>query len=103
MTAPPVGKILASHSFYWLVSACEGNRFHFNAWTHPSPQFANLRFVKILRRLDGTKVPLPEARELSPDKKEFRPKPAIAQNVGAGYFRFFAEILHDGLRTAARP
>lgn len=100
---PPAGKILDSHSFYWLVSACEGNRFRLNAWTHPSPEFANLSFVEILRRLDGTKVPLPEARELSPDEREFRPKPAVAQNVGAGYWRFFTEILPDGLRTAARP
>ena len=34
-SSPPVGEILDSHSFYWLVSACEGNRFHFNVWVHP--------------------------------------------------------------------
>ena len=101
---PPVGKILDSQSFYWAVSACEGNRFHFNAWSHPSPEFANIRFVEILQRFDGTKIALPEVRELSPEEREFRPRPAIAQNDDhKGYFRFFAEVQQDGLRAAARP
>ncbi len=103
LDSPPVGRILDSNSFYWLVSACEGNRFHFNVWVHPSPEFANIRFAEILQRFDGTGIALPEARELSPEESEFRPKPARAQNAGAGYFRFFAEILPDGLRAAARP
>jgi len=99
----PVGKILDSHSFYWLVSACEGNRFHFNAWAYPSPEFDNLRFVDVLRRLDGTRIALPETRELPPEESEFRPKPAVAWDGSAGYSRFFAEILSDGLRAAAQP
>ncbi len=102
--SPPVGKILDSHSFYWAVSACEGNRFHFNAWSHPSPEFANIRFIEILQRFDGTGVALPDVRELSPEEREFRPRPAIAFNDNnEGYFRFFAEIRPDGLRASARP
>jgi len=101
--SPPVGEILDSHSFYWLVSACEGNRFHFNVWVHPSPEFANIRFAEILQRLDGTQVALPEARDLPAEETEFRPRPAVAQDAGLGYFRFFAEILRDGLRAAAQP
>jgi len=100
---PPVGKILDSHSFYWAVSACEGNRFHFNAWSHPSPEFANIRFAEILQRFDGTKIALPEIRELSAEEREYRPRPAVAQHNNPGYFRFFAEIQQDGLRAAARP
>ena len=100
--SPSLGKVLDSHSFYWLVSACEGNRFHLNAWVHPSPEFDNIRFVKVLQRLDGTKTDLPGARHLAAEETEFRPKPAVAQESG-GYFRFFAEITPDGLRAAARP
>ncbi|MFP6690562.1 MAG: hypothetical protein VCD31_14795 [Alphaproteobacteria bacterium] len=99
--SPPLGKILDSHSFYWLVSACEGNRFHLNAWVHPSPEFANIRFVDVLHRLGGTKVALPKARDLPAEETEFRPRPAVAQD--GGYFRFFAEIVPDGLRAAAWP
>ena len=52
--SPLVGEILDSHSFYWLFSACEGKRFHFNVWVYPSPEFANMRFAEIL--LDGQRV-----------------------------------------------
>ena len=99
----PIGKVLDSNSFYWAVSACEGNRFHFNAWSHPSPEYANIRFAEILQRFDGTKIALPEPRALSPEEREYRPRPAVAAKVSTGYFRFFAEIRLDGLRAAARP
>ena len=49
-----VGEILDSHSFYWLFSACEGKRFHFNVWVHRSPEFANMRFAEILP--DGQRI-----------------------------------------------
>ncbi len=98
---PPVGTILDSNSFYWLVASCEGNRFHYNAWVHPSPEFDGLKFVETLWRFDGTKVEIPEARALTLEEKEFRPRPARAQE--SGYFRFFVEVQPDGLRMAARP
>ncbi len=99
--SPPVGTILDSNTFYWLVASCEGNRFHFNAWVHPSPEFDGLKFVETLRRFDGSKIEIPQARELTPEEKEFRRRPARAQEPG--YFRFFAEILPDGLGVAAGP
>ncbi|MBT3171774.1 MAG: hypothetical protein HN333_10140, partial [Rhodospirillaceae bacterium] len=78
--------------------------FHFNAWSHPSPEFANIRFIEVLQRFDGTGVALPEVRELTPEEREFRPRPAVAQNDNReGYLRFFAEIRPDGLRAAAQP
>lgn len=99
----PIGKILDSHSFYWAVSACEGSRFYFNAWSHPSAEFANIRFADLLQRFDGTGIAFPEVRALSAEESEFRPRPAVAQNDATGYFRFFAQVLRDGLRAAAQP
>jgi hypothetical protein len=99
--APPVGTVLDSHSNYWMVSSCEGNRFHFNAWVHPSPAFDDIRFTEILAGLDGLNSAFPPPRPLTPEEAEYRPRPARAQE--AGYFRFFAEVTHDGLRIAARP
>ncbi len=99
----PAGTVLDSNSFYWLVSACEGKRFHLNVWIHPSPRFADIRFAEVLQRFDGSKIALPEARPLTREESEFNPKPAKAQKAGTGYLRFFAEFLPDGLGAAARP
>ena len=44
----PRGTFLRSDGYYWAVSACQGGRFHFNAWTAPDQPVAALPFVPVL-------------------------------------------------------
>lgn len=50
------GTRLQSWDFYWVVTACAGGRFHFNAWLHPSDRFGAITFDRLLFSADGTGV-----------------------------------------------
>lgn len=50
----PAGLILPSDGYYWVVAACMGGAYHFNAWRYPSPRFAALRFPAFLFAHDTT-------------------------------------------------
>ena len=47
---------LPSQSFYWIVAGCRDGRFHFNAWLHPSPRFAELTFPVMIFARDPTGI-----------------------------------------------
>ena len=50
----PEGLVLPSDGYYWVVAACTGGAYHFNAWRYPSPRFAALRFPAFLFAHDTT-------------------------------------------------
>jgi hypothetical protein len=52
----PRGLELFSPEFYWVVMACEGGRFHYNAFAHPGWSFDRLTFPKLLFAHDFTGV-----------------------------------------------
>ncbi len=58
----PDGTFLRSDGFYWVVSACRGGTFHFNAWMGPEG-FEQLQFVGLLRGWDTTGKPFNEVRQ----------------------------------------
>ena len=64
---PPVGRTLASRSFFWLVSAClEGQDFAFQVWEWPSEGYRDRAFADLLHEADATGVALnapPEEEE----------------------------------------
>ncbi len=60
---PPVGLRLPSDRHYWIVAACHGGQFHYNAWLHPSPRYDALTFDAVLARL-------------GPSREAFEPAPA---------------------------
>ncbi len=53
----PVGRVLASPSFFWLAAACIDGAFYFQVWEHPDPDFRALAFPTILFGRDGSSVP----------------------------------------------
>ncbi len=61
---PPAGVRLDSWDYYWLVSACVGGRFHFNAWKYPSDRAAAIRFDNPLFARDTTGVPVKAPRHV---------------------------------------
>jgi hypothetical protein len=63
--ASPQGLRLASEQFYWVMSACRGGVFYFNAWLYPSPRFDQLVFADVLLRYDRTGIALNPLREVS--------------------------------------
>jgi hypothetical protein len=54
----PAGLSLPSWGFYWIVAACAGGRFHYNAWLHPGDRFDRIQFDQLLLAHDGTGIPL---------------------------------------------
>jgi hypothetical protein len=63
---PPEGRVLASRSYFWLVSAClpdEG--FAFQIWEWPDEDYRTRRFAELLHAADATGVGLnrPPAQE----------------------------------------
>ena len=54
MRPPTVGQKIASHSYFWLASGCEGGQFHFQAWDYPDANFLALDFPDLLFALDTT-------------------------------------------------
>ena len=56
---PPVGRTLASRSFFWLVAACrEGTGFAFQVWEWPDAGYRGRDFAEILHGADPTGIPL---------------------------------------------
>lgn len=53
---PPVGQKIASHSYFWLASGCEGGQFYFQAWDYPDKSFLDLAFPELLFALDTTEL-----------------------------------------------
>jgi len=60
----PKGMELASEDFYWIVAACAGGRFSFNAYKWPSERFDNARFAGLLLAWDPTGVKVNEPRKV---------------------------------------
>ncbi len=65
----PSGISLPSWGFYWVVSACAGGRYHFNAWLYPSERFDRITFDRPLFAADGTGVPVNPPRPLNQAEK----------------------------------
>jgi hypothetical protein len=62
----PRGLYLRGEDFFWIVGACSGGTFHFNAYKYPSPQFEAAKFPPLLLAWDPTGIPINPARSLSP-------------------------------------
>lgn len=92
----PDGTRLQSWDFYWVVSACAGGRFHFNAWLHPSDRFGAISFDKLLFARDGTGVRPNPPRRL--DQAQER-----ARLDQAGEYTFELVVGQDGLRGRLPP
>ena len=60
----PQGLRLASEQFYWVMSACRGGVFYFNAWLYPSQRFDQLVFADVLLRYDGTGIAVNPPRKV---------------------------------------
>ena len=64
---------LISTEFYWIVSACEGGEFLFNAWRYGTERYAALRFPEVLLGYDETGIALNPPRPVNPlDRLEAR-------------------------------
>ncbi len=61
----PAGMRLKSTDFFWVVAACTGGQFHFNAYRWPSPRFDGAAFADLLFAWDGTGVPVNRPRRTS--------------------------------------
>ena len=57
---------LPSYGFYWVVSACHGGEFHFNAYLWPSPRYAAIEFADQLFDWDGTPTAVNMPRPTTP-------------------------------------
>ncbi len=69
----PQGLRLQSWGFFWVVAACEGGRFGFNAWAYPSARFDQMHLKPVLDRLDKTAISFNQPRETwEPDRQEQR-------------------------------
>lgn len=53
----PAGLRLHSSAFYWVVAACRGGHFSFNAFLYPSRRFERIAFDDPLSRLDPSGIP----------------------------------------------
>lgn len=54
----PDGLFLRGDSFYWTASACREGKFHFHAWSYPSPEFDRMAvpMIEALAPYDKTGV-----------------------------------------------
>jgi hypothetical protein len=92
----PAGVRLDSWDYYWLVSACIGGRFHFNAWKYPSDRAVAIRFDQALFANDTTGVPVRAPRHV--DSAEAR---YIAERDQVYTFQLM--IGRDGLANRFSP
>jgi len=56
LKAEKAGLELSSDDFYWLVSYCQGDSFHYAAYRWPSEAFKGLAFAKLLAAWDMTDI-----------------------------------------------
>lgn len=69
----PQGTRVQSWGFFWVAAACEGGKFHFNAWSYPSERFRGVKLAPVLAALDGTGVAFNTPRDTwRPDWDEQR-------------------------------
>ena len=61
----PAGLRLRSDNFYWVVSGCEGGKFHLNAFQAPTKRLETIEFPRVLFDLDMTDVPVNPVRRLT--------------------------------------
>lgn len=96
LSPPPVGLRLRSDAFYWTTAACVGGRFHFNAFDHPSPRFAALRFPALLFQLEGSGVAVnpPRPLDLGPFELTGAHETGPGRKSGP---RFLVEVGANGL------
>src|SRR5262245_945206 len=75
LSAPsPDGLRLYSQRFYWVVSACVGGRFRFNAWPYPGERFNQIAFAAPLFQVDNSGVAINRPRQVD-----------IGPNITPGY------------------
>jgi hypothetical protein len=63
-TPPPKGTRLKSWGFFWLAAGCEGGKFRYNGWAHPSARFEGVRLRDALMAVDKTGVAFNPPREV---------------------------------------
>lgn len=67
--APLAGRLeLSSDSFYWVVAACRGGAFAFNAYRWPSPRFEAAAFPGLLLAWDPSGIPVNPPRQATPEQ-----------------------------------
>ena len=93
--AAPTGLRLHSNAFYWVAAGCRDGRFHFNAWTYPSPGFERLTFPGLLLR-DGTQVAVNPPRKRDPGERTPRNTPPRVSRA-AQTPHFVLEVGRNGL------
>jgi hypothetical protein len=84
---------LSSDAFYWVVSACTGGAFNFNAYLWPSPRFEQAAFPGLLFAWDPSGVPVNPPRQADPADIHDARSPSDLRN--AQRFNLAAE--RDGL------
>jgi len=74
----PDGERLPSYGYYWVVNGCDQGQTLFNAYRHPGPRFAQLRFPKWLKALDQSSIDWEPAQPITPGAALGRPdKPYV--------------------------
>lgn len=69
-TPPPVGRLIASHSYSWLAAGCRDGAFHFQAWEYPDPEYLALAFPAMLIEADGNEI-RPRAEPTDGERRVF--------------------------------
>lgn len=63
---PPVGLRLPSAGFYWVVLACRGGRFYFDAYLWPGERFQKAQLPARLLAIDPTGAAINPPRDATP-------------------------------------
>lgn len=91
---PLTGRLeLSSDAFYWIVAACSGGAFNFNAYLWPSPRFDQAAFPGLLLAWDPSGIPVNPPRKADP--ADIHHAPTAADLRGAHRFNLAAG--RDGL------
>ena len=99
---PPVGTRLDSGNFYWIVLACRGGRFHFNAYAPPSDQFEQIRFLEPLLAHDNTGIAVNPVRD-RPVRGMDRPGRPQAESAASGGPHFSFKVSELGIIYQSSP
>ncbi len=81
----PEGLRLESWDFYWVVAACRGGQFHFNAWRYPSDRYDAISFDKLLFAADGTGVPVNPPRHIDSAEQSYLSQSQYPRFKETGY------------------